>query len=340
MKTVTMADVAKQANVSKSTVSQYLNKRYDYMGEKTKARIEQAIKELGYQPNIVARSLKQKSTKTIGVIVANILHNFSTEVSRAIEDVCHKADFHTIICNADDDPDKEKKYIEMLRAKQVDGLIIFPTGNNRDLYRKMLDQNYPVVFVDRSVPDIPISSIMLENEKASELAVDYFAKKGHERIAMITTPMNENVSSRVERLEGYQRALQSHGLDVREDYMRSIDPDQVEGILEEMLALDQPPQAILAGNDLILKEVLTFSKLHHFKIGEDLSVIGIDDVPYASFYSPSITTIAQPTFKMGKMAGELLLDKINKKSTADQRPDYHFEPTLMVRESVKDNKED
>ncbi|UOQ95289.1 substrate-binding domain-containing protein [Halobacillus shinanisalinarum] len=336
MKTVTMADVAKHAQVSKSTVSQYLNKRYDYMGEKTKLRIEQAIYELGYQPNIIARSLKQKSTKTIGVIVANILHNFSTEVSRAIEDACNRADFHTIICNADDDPAKEKKYIEMLRAKQVDGLIIFPTGNNRDLYQKMLDENYPVVFVDRSVEGIPVSSVMLENERASEMAIDYFVNKGQKRIAIITASMIEDVSPRLERMEGYKKALQSHKLAILDEYIKSVEPDQVEEALQEMMALDQPPEAILAGNDLVLKEVLQFAKLHHLNIAEDLSVIGIDDVPYASFYTPPITTVAQPTFKMGKMAGEVLLDKINKKKTTDERPDYRFEPTLMVRESVKE----
>lgn len=130
MKTITISDVAKYANVSKSTVSQFLNQRYDYMSEKTKQKIEAAIQELNYQPNFVARSLKQKSTFTVGVVVANILHTFSTQVIRAVEDYFHEQGFHIIVCNADDEPEKEKKYIEMLRAKQVDGIIIFPTGEN------------------------------------------------------------------------------------------------------------------------------------------------------------------------------------------------------------------
>ncbi|MEH7078951.1 LacI family DNA-binding transcriptional regulator, partial [Bacillus velezensis] len=116
MKTITISDVAKYANVSKSTVSQFLNQRYDYMSEKTKQKIEAAIQELNYQPNFVARSLKQKSTFTVGVVVANILHTFSTQVIRAVEDYFHEQGFHIIVCNADDEPEKEKKYIEMLRA--------------------------------------------------------------------------------------------------------------------------------------------------------------------------------------------------------------------------------
>ncbi|MFC7319562.1 LacI family DNA-binding transcriptional regulator [Halobacillus campisalis] len=336
MKTVTMADVANQANVSKSTVSQYLNKRYDYMGEKTKIRIAQAIEELGYQPNIVARSLKQKSTKTIGVIVANILHTFSTEVSRAIEDACNMEDFHTIICNADDDPAKEKKYIEMLRAKQVDGLIIFPTGNNRELYRKMLDEKYPLVFMDRPVAEIPVSSVMLNNEKASGLAVNHLINNGHRRLAMITASTTENVSPRVERMEGFKKALHSHKLPVSEDYMKSVEPDQVNGTLEDMWKLDEPPEAILAGNDLVLKEILQFVKQKDLNIPRDLSIIGIDDVPYASFYNPPLTTIAQPTFQMGTTAAQVLLNKINKKQPADNLPDDRFEPELKIRESVAD----
>ncbi|MCP3027363.1 LacI family DNA-binding transcriptional regulator [Halobacillus sp. A5] len=334
MRTVTMADVAKHANVSKSTVSQYLNKRYDYMGEKTKLRIEEAIKELGYQPNIVARSLKQKSTKTIGVIVANILHTFSTEVSRAIEDVCQLADFHTIICNADDDPAKEKKYIEMLRAKQVDGLIIFPTGNNRDLYKRMLDEKYPVVFLDRPVPDISVSSVMLNNEKASEIAVNHFYEKGHRRIAMITASIAENVSPRVERIDGFKKALRALNLVVIEEYVKSVQPDEVKEALREMWRAGEPPEAILAGNDRVLKEILTFVKENGLSIPADLSIIGIDDVPYADFYNPPLTTVAQPTFQMGKTAAEVLLDKIHKKEPEDDRPDDRFDPELIIRASV------
>ncbi|MFC7063402.1 LacI family DNA-binding transcriptional regulator [Halobacillus seohaensis] len=338
MKSITISDVAAHAEVSKSTVSQFLNKRYDYMGEKTKQRIEMAIDTLGYQPNIVARSLKQKSTKTIGVIVANILHNFSTEVSRAIEDVCNHSGFHMIICNADDDPVKEKHYIEILLAKQVDGLIIFPTGNNRDLYQKMLDNQYPLVFLDRSVEGIPISAIMLENEKASRLAVEHLVQKDYKRIGMLTTSIIHNISPRLERVSGYKKALHDYGLPMRDDYVNSVESSSVQDSLEEMLGLSEPPEAIVAGNDLVLIEILKFVKRHHLRLPEDLAVIGIDDVSFASFFTPPITTVAQPTFKMGKMAAEVLMDKINQKRIEDERLDYRFEPTLMVRDSV-DNKD-
>lgn len=332
MKAITIKDVAERAKVSKSTVSQYLNKRYEYMGEKTKKRIEQAIEELGYQPNIVARSLKQKSTFTIGVIVANILHTFSTQVIRAIEDVCHEKDFHIIVCNADDQPEKEKKYIDMLRAKQVDGLIIFPTGGNRERYAQMVNENYPVVFVDRAISKTPIPAIMLDNVKASKMAVQHFVEKGYERIGMITTSIIRNITPRVERLTGFKQALQEHQLPIVDDYIKSLDPQQICEALIEMLSLKEPPQAILAGNDFVLDEIVKHAKNQHIQIPQDLALIGIDDVSYASFYTPPLTTIAQPTFEMGKKAAEVLLQNIEG-DHAKEAQIYRFEPKLIIRES-------
>jgi LacI family kdg operon repressor len=334
MKKVTMADVAKQANVSKSTVSQYLNKRYDYMGEKTKERIELAVRELGYQPNYIARSLKQKKTSTIGVIVANILHTFSTQVIRAIEDVCHENDFHVIVCNADDDPRKEKKYIEMLRAKQVDGMIVFPTGGNIELYQTMLQQQFPLVFLDRIVSEVAVDSVLLDNEEASRIAVNHFVENGYERIGIITTSLIRNITPRVERIEGYKRALKEQGIPLVEDYVKGFELEQIKKGLKEMLTLRKPPQAILAGNDLSLMEILSHVKENELRVPTDIALIGIDEVSFANIFSPPLTTIAQPTFEMGKKAAELLFEKISN-GFQEGSEIYRFKPKLMVRKSGK-----
>jgi LacI family kdg operon repressor len=304
------------------------------MGEKTKEKIELAIKELGYHPNIVARSLKQKSTSTIGVIVANILHAFSTQVIRAIEDYCHESDFHIIVCNADDNPEKEKKYIEMLHAKQVDGIIIFPTGGNKSLYQKMVDDNYPLVFIDRTIKDINIPSIMLDNEKASDLAVSHFVEKGYERIGIITTSISRSVASRIERINGFKKSLVEHKVPVVDDYIKSLEVEHIQGALHEMLALKEPPQAILAGNDLSLMEILKYVKANSLTIPNDLAVIVIDEVSFASLYNPALTVVSQPVFEMGKQAAALVLQQIQTKAKEEsQTMIYRFEPTLISRES-------
>lgn len=333
MKRVTMADVAEHANVSKSTVSQFLNKRYDYMGEETKKRIEESINELGYQANFIARSLKQKRTSTIGVIVANILHTFSTQVIRAIEDVCNEQDMHVIVCNADDEPVKEKKYIKMLRAKQVDGLIVFPTGGNMDLYESMVQEQYPLVFVDRLVEGLAVDTFLLDNEDAAKMAVDHFIDKGHQRIGMITTSLIRNVTPRVERIEGYKKALKAQGIEPVKEYVKGLELHEIKNGLAEMLALERPPTALLAGNDLTLMEVLKFAKEHNLEIPGDLALINIDDVSFANIYSPPLTTIAQPAFEMGKEAAHLLLDKIEKPKDEREHQIRRFKGELVVRES-------
>ncbi|SEN50798.1 LacI family DNA-binding transcriptional regulator [Lihuaxuella thermophila] len=333
MKKVTMADVAKYANVSKSTVSQFLNQRYDFMSQKTKERIEQAIRELGYQPNFVARSLKQKKTSTIGVIVANILHTFSTQVIRAIEDACHEHDYHVIVCNADDEPDKEKKYIDMLTAKQVDGLIVFPTGGNVDLYQSMVEAKLPLVFLDRIVSDVSVDAVLLDNEAAAKMAVNHFISKGYERIGMVTTSLIRHVTPRVERIAGFKKALEENGIPVCDDYVKGLEVEWIKEGLEKMFSLDKPPQALLAGNDLALMEILTYAKRNSLTIPTDLAIIGIDEVSFADLYHPPLTTVRQPAFEMGKKAAELLFEKIDDPDSRKKACVYRFAPELIERAS-------
>ncbi|WP_026691932.1 LacI family DNA-binding transcriptional regulator [Peribacillus kribbensis] len=334
MKKMTIIDVAKRANVSKSTVSQYLNKRYDYMSEKTLKRIEEAIKELNYQPNIVARSLKQKATFTVGVIVANILHSFSTHIIRAIENFFNDQGFHIIVCNADDEPGKEKQYIQMLRAKQVDGIIIFPTGVNLDLYQHMIQDKFPIVFMDRTIEDLDIATVMLDNHLAAKLAVDHFIEKGYDRIAILTTSIIRNISPRVERIEGYEAALESHGVKIRKEYIKTADQTMFSSVLEELFSLDKPPAALLAGNDIVLDETLKYISDRGLRIPEDVAVIGIDDVPYASFYTPPITTVSQPVLEMAKQAVDLLLDQMKEKDQNNKAASViRMSPSLIERKS-------
>ncbi|XZF76981.1 LacI family DNA-binding transcriptional regulator [Bacillus sp. AL-1R] len=329
MKRVTMIDVAKEAGVSKSTVSQFLNKRFEYMGEGTKHKIEEAVKRLGYQPNYIARSLKQKQTSMIGIIVANIMHSFSTEVSRAVEDYCHEHDLHVIVCNSYDDPVKEKKYIEMLRARQVDGLIIFPTGGNIELYKDLEEEKYPVVFIDRKIDDANVDTIVVNNKEATYDAVNYFIQNGHRNIAMITPPLI--TYPRMERLAGYKQALEDQGIEWNPDYVKSVEIKQMASELESMFSLSDKPTALLASNDLSFLEAMIFIKENNIRIPQDVSVIVFDNIQFANIYTPTITTISQPAYEMGKKAAELLLKQIKNESGC---PDlYTFTCKLSIRES-------
>lgn len=326
---VTIADVAKAAGVSKSTVSQYLNNRYEYMSENTREKIKEAIEKLGYRPNYIARSLKQKRTSMIGIIVANIMHRFSTEVSRAIEDYCHANDMNAIVCNADDDPEKEKKYIEMLLAKQVDGMIIFPTGQNIQLYKRMAQDRYPVVFMDRKVENLKVHTIVVNNEEIMRRAVDHFIEQGHRNIAILTPPLT--ISPRIERMEGYKRALRENGLDLKEDYMVNVETKAIKQALESLFSLKNPPSALLAGNDLVLLEIMEFFTEKNIKVKKDVSLIAFDNIKFAHIANPPITTIGQPAFEMGEQAAKILLAQINKQEIEPK--EYIFPCQLNIRES-------
>lgn len=332
MNKVTMEDVAKHADVSKSTVSQYINGRYEYMSKKTKQRVEESIEELNYSVNIVAKSLKQKRTFTIGVIVANIIHNFSTQVIRAVEDVCNKKNIHVIVCNADDDPEKEQTYIELLLAKQIDGLIVFPIDGNIEYYKKLYKAAYPIVFVDRKIEQLPIDTFLLNNEGASEMAVDHFVSKGYREIGFVSSSLT-NVTPRIERLEGFKKALVKHNVEVNKDYIISCKVKNIRTELKKMLLSDRGPKAILASNDLSLIETLKFLNQNNLSIPHDVALIGIDDVPFSDIIVPSLTTVAQPSYVIGENAASKLLDIINNRQKKRSGNIYRFDGELISRNS-------
>lgn len=331
---ITIDDVAKQAGVSRSTVSQFLNDRFEYMSTDTRIKIEDTIAALDYKPNVIARSLKKKNTSTIGVIVANIMHAYSTQVIRAIENVCNENGFSTIICNADDDSKKEKQYIETLLAKQVDGLIVVPINGNKELYKKLISQNYPIVFLDRLIEGLEVDTVLLDNQKASTLAVDHLIENGYKKIAIATTSLLDNVSPRVERINGYISALKVNNIPLRPDYIQGLEIRLLRKGLDKLFNLQDPPDAIISGNDLTLMEILRYTFENEIKIGRDIGLITIDEVSFGAIHTPPLTTIAQPTLEMGTKVAKILLNKIKDNKTKTDHEIHRFEPTLIIRKST------
>lgn len=334
MRKITMQDVALKAGVSKSTVSQYINNRFEFMGVATKLRVEAAIKELGYIPNQVAKSLKQKKTGTIGVIVANILHTFSTEIIRAIEDECERNGFHLFVCNADDQPEKERSYIDMLVAKQVDGLIIFPTNGNNDYYKKLKTAEFPIVFVDRMINEPIFPTLLLDNESASKIAVEQLAKKGRKKIGLVSTSIAHNVTPRIERIMGYKKALASNGLVSEKDWIVAEERQDIGEKLQSLWDSGNRPEAFFATNDLALIELLRFIKKNKLAIPEDIGVIAIDDSPFLEMATTPISVIKQPTFEIGQHAADLLLQLIVSKDFKEEYEAQRYVPILVERESI------
>lgn len=329
MKKITIKEVAKQAGVSTSTVSQYLNQRYQYMSAPTKARINKAIKDLDYEPNNLARSLKSKSTKTIGIILANILHDFSTSITRSIEDYCDKNGYHLIICNADDDSDKERKYIQNLISKQVDGLIIFPTFGNEEVYRQLLEKNYPIVFIDRYIQNLGVPTFKLDNKKAIHVSYEHLMNFQLDNIYYITTSLEKSITPRIERMNTFQSIQSEMGSSIEHKVIASNVNNLYESITKNFDTTIEANGVILA-NDFALAEFLGFLSKNKISINEDFKIVSIDDIPLAKLYRPPISTVQQPISKISENAFHCLLQQI-KYNKHDYNLINEYEPKLIKR---------
>jgi len=335
MKRPTITDVANLAGVSRSTVSQYLNGRFNHMSENTKEKIKRSIKELNYSPNELARGLKQKKTSMVGIIVATVTSEFTTEIIRSIEDECTQNGIQLIICNAEDDFEKERQYINTLVARQIDGLITLPNAENKEVYLELIKHDYPLVFLDRKIDGVNVPTILFDNIEASRSAVEHFVKHGHNRIAILTKPMGKHfITTRFERVDGYKKGLKEFGIEVNKEFIYSAPMDEMQEALVRLFSLVNPPTAILAGNDMILEEILIFAKENQKRLPEDFSVISIDEVTFAKLHTPAITTIPQPTFEMGKKAAQVLVSLIDDEKR-EMAMTYRFPPGFNSRESVK-----
>lgn len=335
MKKLTIDDVAQKAGVSKSTVSQFLNGRFKYMSEATKNRIAAVIDELHYQPNGLARSLKQNRTFMVGIIVANIDYTLSVQCIRAIEGELQRHGIQVIICNSNENADKEIKDVETLLARQVDGLIVFPTGQDSSIYARLVEEQFPLVFMDRLIEGVSPQSFLLDNEMAVKMGVGELARQGHDRIALLILPQGPySITPRKERLSGYKRAIEEAGLELREEYIGSAAKENIAAELDRLLALPEPPTAVLAANDIVLAEILKYANREAVAIPEQLSVIGIDDAEFAHIYNPVITTIRQPAHDMGLQAARIMLSAIEDKG-ANVPITYRFVPSLQPGQSVK-----
>ncbi|MBM7840056.1 LacI family kdg operon repressor [Alkalihalobacillus xiaoxiensis] len=334
MKRITMEDVAQKAGVSKSTISQYVNGRFHYMATDTKEKIEEAIKQLNYRPNALAQGLRQRKSKTIAVIVANILHAFSTEVIRAIEDTCHEQGVHVIVCNTDNDVVKEKNYLEMLYAKQVDGFIVFPTNKNVQLLAAYAEEGFPLVFVDRILEQVSVNTVLVDNNEMIRIAVRALVAKGKSKIVLMLPEMNDPITPRIERREAFESMIMELGLSEQENQMIAVPIDKIPSELKAILNGKNRPDSIIAGNDFVLKKTLHCLQELAVQVPEELALVGLDDVPFASFMKPAITTVAQPTYAIGKKAATLLLEGIADDSRLEEYSIYRFKPIFKGRNSI------
>jgi LacI family transcriptional regulator len=304
-------DVAARAGVSTSTVSHVINQTR-FVSEDTRERVLQAIAELNYQPNRLARSLRNRQTHTLGVLLPNSANPFFAEVLLGIEAACYNLHYNVILGNAHDDPKRELSHLEVLLAKQVDGVLLVSSGAYEAGLEIIQQNNTAVVMIDRVGGAREVDTILVDNEQGGLLATHHLLALGHRHIGCIAGPSLYSPSHG--RLVGYQNALREQNIPSEEQLIVTGDFQHEGGYngCRALFSLSQPPSALFVCNDLMAVGALFALHEMGLRVPQDVSVVGFDDIPLASYTIPALTTIMQPGRELGQLAVETLVKRIRR----------------------------
>jgi LacI family transcriptional regulator len=311
----TINDVAKLAGVSAMTVSRVINNS-GYISRETRSRVEAAIAELAYVPNAVGRQLRSKRTKMLALVLSDIMNPFFTTIARGVEDVARAQGFSVMFCNTDESEAEEAKYLLMLVQRQVDGVLLVPASTSGRSLRLLSSQHMPVVVLDRRVQSRHIDSVRSDSEAGAYTLTEHLIGLGHRRIAVLTG--RRSVSTSIDRVAGYCRAMLDAGLELDDGLVRYGEYNygeynQVDGnrMALEVLAADPRPTAIFAANNFIAFGAMRSLREAGLRVPEDVSIVAFDDLPVAWLSDPFMTVVDQPAYEIGRRGAELLLARLD-----------------------------
>ncbi|MDE1184202.1 LacI family DNA-binding transcriptional regulator [Paraburkholderia sp.] len=347
----TIKDVAAVAGVSFTTVSHVVNNSRPVSAD-VRAKVEHAIRQLNYVPSAVARSLKARSTSTIGLLVPNTTNPYFAEMARGVEDGCARNGYCVFFCNSDDDPVKQRNYLRVLQEKRIDGLIVASAGEDSVLAQTLSDAREPLVIVDRNIEGLSADLVQIDHEKGGYLATRHLLELGHVKIGCITGPISTAVSAM--RVHGFIRAMAERGIEIAPGAIVESDFSGAGGYGAASTLFDTlQPTAIFAGNDMMGIGALRAAAERGMKVPRDVSIIGFDDIELGHFTYPALSTVGQSVRALGEMAAQTLIERIvatgngNGSAVAGQhgRPPGEpprivatrrrvIAPRLMVREST------
>ncbi len=330
-KVPTIKEIAKIANVSAMTVSRALNNN-PQVREKTRKKILTIAKQLGYRPNRIARSLVSKRSHLISLIVADIRNQYFSELARGIEDKARENGYNVIFCSTDNDSETLKTYVRLMMEVGVDGFILAAVRLKEPIVEELADQHFPVVLVNRELKEKKANSVVIDNHAGAYLVVEHLINCGYEKIGIITGAFN--LSTGVERFEGYRKALLDHGITFHEDYVSQGPFTKEHGCMAatKMLSRKNRPEAIFAASDNIALGVMDAAGKLGLRIPEDLALVGFDDTEFSSNAKINLTTVSQKKYEMGALGVQILLDLINSQEHGSVNK-IVLEPELIIRKS-------
>jgi len=328
---VTIKDIAREVGVSPSTVSRALSDS-PLISEKTKQNVKEVAQRLDYERNELARGLVKGSSGAVGLVVADITNPFFSDIAQGVGEVAHRFGYGVMLCDTAGKANRESDYIRLLRRKRVDGLILTSATMDDPYLKDLAKTRTPFILVSRLCRSVDAPYVVVDDRMGARLAVEHLINLGHQYIGFIGGPAN--VQSSRDRMVTYREVLQEHGLAEKEEWMGFSDFTQAAGRKagRQMLSLPERPSAIFAANDMIALGVLEVAEEMGFLIPDDLSLVGYNDISYASLPRVQLTTVAQPTQEMGQIASEWLLSTIEE----HKRHPLHcvLNPHLVVRRST------
>jgi len=336
---VTIKDIARELGISASAVSKALKDSYE-ISEKTKKLVLECAKKHNYQPNPMARSLKQGKSKALGIIIPTIDNNFFSQVINGAESVAYSKGYNIIMTQTHESYDMEVSNTDLLTIRAIDGLLISLSTETRDIahLKKLHDQGLPIVFFDRVSNEINTHKIIADNFGGAYEATTHLIRSGYKKIAHITS--SANVSITAERLKGYERALEESGIPLKEQYIKYCayggrDVEEVQQALNELLELPDRPDAIFAATDRIT--TIALAQLHKMRVNipGDIALLGFTNTQLAEVLNPSLTQVTQPGFEMGKKATEMLIQLIESRRPVEEFETVVLPTRLFPRDSTK-----
>lgn len=336
---VTITDIAKKAGVSSATVSRTLNNS-GYVKEETRKRVLKAMKELDYAPSAVARSLSKNQTNIIGMVVPDINNPFFCEVFKGVSKIADKHNLNIILCDTDEDAlNKEIKYLRMLKEQRIRGLIITPTSEEKEFnseYLGLLESlGIPIVLVDRDVKYSNFDGVFLDNIKGAFEGTEALIKEGHKKIAIIAGPTTSKPGR--DRLRGYKKALQMNNIPVDKKYIFYGDFKLESGynLTRKILRMKDRPTALFTSNNLMSMGCIKAMREEKKKVPEDMALVCFDEVEAFDVFDMSISVISRPTTEMGRIAMEILLERMNENSSNNTFKRITLSPQLILKGSEK-----
>lgn len=309
---VTIKDIAKELGISPSTVSRALKDHPD-ISPNTKKAVNELAEKLNYTPDPIALSLKSRKSKIIGVIVPEIVHYFFSTVIHGIEDLAYKSGYNVMVCESNESFEREVQNVDALLSSRVEGILVSTSKNTKktDHFKKIVDVGVPLVFFDRICNDIDTDRVIVDDEEGSFQAVNHLIKTGCRKIVHLSAPGHMLISQN--RKQGYIRALESNQIEV--DHALIVKCDSIEdtiNIIPRFLKQTPRPDGFFAVNDLTAAATLKIIKEHGLRVPEDVSIVGFTHGIISDLTDPSLSTVEQHGYEIGKEAAQLLIDRLQK----------------------------